>query len=310
MTSILVVGSANIDFTLTMDRLPSPGETLMADGFHQIIGGKGVNQAVASARAGGSVSMVACVGEDDYGQIIRKALHSEGIEAVHVFSAPAPSGVAVVMTAASGDNMIAVVAGANAMLLPSMLSADQFSGGSVVLCQLEMPMNTVLRASELARAAGATFILDPAPAQPLPLELLELTDWVTPNESEARTLVGQPKGELDAVAVAREIRGMGAKNVLVKLGARGSLLLGEDGNPIFIAAPAVEAIDTTAAGDSFNGAFAVALGEGANPENAARFASAASALAVTRRGASDAMPFRNEIDRLVSFNTLAASVWR
>jgi ribokinase len=298
--SILVVGSANVDYTLSVDRLPTPGETVVAGKFAQLIGGKGVNQAVAAARAGGSVAMLSCVGDDPSGQILRAALETEGIDTDYVSVVPAPSGVAVVMTAAGGDNLIAVAPGANAFLQPSMLHANQFAGKRIVLGQLEIPLEAVLQTSRLARASGCTFILDPAPARSLPAELLASVDWLTPNESEARWLLDLPSGEFDPVAAARRIRTMGVSNVIMKLGARGSLLMCNESDPIYIAAHDVAAIDTTAAGDSFNGAFAVALSEGARPEDAARFASAASALTVTRFGARDAMPYRAEIERLVS----------
>ena len=298
MASILVVGSANIDYTLAVPRLPAPGETIDAHRFDQNVGGKGVNQAVAAARAGGSVDLVACIGDDHLGQVLRSALLAEGIGVDHVSVTAAHSGVAVVITALGGDNMIAVVPGANATLEPSALKADQFAGKRIVLCQLEVPMATVLRTAEMASAAGATFILDPAPARVLPRELLTLVGWLTPNESEARFLLDQPRGEINPLIAAAQIRAMGARNVIMKLGARGSLLLCKDDDPIFVSAHAITATDTTAAGDSFNGAFAVALSEGATPLDAAQFASAASALAVTRSGACDAMPHRAEIERL------------
>jgi ribokinase len=254
--------------------------------------------------------MVTCVGDDHHGQMLRAALASEGIAVEHVSVAHAPSGVAVVMTATGGDNMIAVVPGANAMLRPEMLSADQFAGQRVVLCQLEISQAAVLRAARLARASGALFILDPAPASAMSHELPACVDWLTPNESEARFLLDSARGELDPVAAARAIRAMGVRNVILKLGSRGSLLLHEDDAPVSIAAHAVDAIDTTAAGDAFNGAFAVALAEGAPPSDAARFASAAAALAVTRRGARDSMAFRPEIERLRSLGSPAAASTR
>lgn len=298
MASILVVGSANIDYTLAVPRLPAPGETIDGHRFDRKIGGKGVNQAVAAARAGGSVDMVARIGDDDLGRALRDALVAEGIGVDHVSATATHSGVAVVLTASGGDNMIAVVPGANALLEPSALEADQFDGKRVVLCQLEIPMTTVLRTAEMARAVGATFILDPAPARTLPRELLAHVGWLTPNESEARFLLDRPGGEIDPAAAAAQLRAMGAGNVIMKLGARGSVLLCKDEDPVFISAHAVTATDTTAAGDAFNGAFAVALSEGASPLYAAQFASAAAALAVTRSGACDAMPHRAEIERL------------
>ncbi len=297
MASILVIGSANVDYTLVVPRLPGAGETINADKFERYLGGKGLNQAVAAARAGGSVDLVARIGNDDLGEALLAALVAEGIGVEDVAVSSTPSGVAVVLTAVGGDNMIIVVPGANATLHPSALDAKQFAGKRIVLCQLEIPTTTVLRAAELARAAGATFVLDPAPATLLPRELLAQVGWLTPNETEARFLLNQPHGAIDPLASAFQIQAMGVDNVVMKLGARGSLLLAKNAEPVFIPAIRVQAIDTTAAGDSFNGAFAVALIEGASPLAAARFASAAAAVAVTRIGACDAMPFRGEIDR-------------
>lgn len=299
MSDILVVGSANIDLSLGLTHLPKPGETVLASDVGQMIGGKGVNQAVAAARAGGSVAMVACVGRDGHGQTIRTALETEGIAANHVFSEDAPTGLAIVMTAL-GDNMIAVAPGTNALLRPAALESGMFTGARLVLCQFEIPLETTIKASKIAREAGAVFILDPAPALTLPDELLENVDWLTPNESEARILLKQPDGSIEPAEAAAKLIEMGARNVLLKLGSRGSLLQRSGHQPISIAAYDVDTVDTTAAGDAFNGAFAVALNEGVSGEDAARFASAASALAVTRRGAGDAMAYRSEIDRLLA----------
>lgn len=299
MAEILVIGSANMDYSLGLTHLPTPGETLLAKDFGQMIGGKGVNQAVAAARAGGSVAMVARIGEDSHGEAVRTALTDEGIATRHVSVADAPTGLAIVMTAV-GDNMIAVVPGANALLRPAMLDADMFAGVRIVLCQLEIPLETTLQAAKMARASGAVFMLDPAPAQALPNELLGHVDWLTPNESEARLLLRQPSGAIEPAAAAARLLAMGVGNVLLKLGGMGSLLQCAGHEPIFIAAHDVAAVDTTAAGDAFNGAFAVALNEGASAQDAARFASAAAAIAVTRRGARDAMPYRPQIDRLLA----------
>lgn len=298
MPDILVIGSANIDYSLGLAHLPAPGETVLAGDFSRVIGGKGANQAIAAARAGGSVTMVACVGEDGHGRTLRAALAAEGIATGHVSTADAPTGLAVVMTA-RGDNMIAVVPGANAMLQPAMLDPGMFANVRTVLCQLETPVETALQASRMARQTGGLFILDPAPACPLPSELLGNVNWLTPNESEARVLLGLPPGAIDPAAAAARLLAMGVANVLLKLGGRGSLLLQAGTGPVFIAPHEVRAIDTTAAGDAFNGAFAVALSEGASAPDAALFASAAAALAVTRRGAGAAMAFRPEIEGLL-----------
>lgn len=299
MSDILVIGSANIDLSLRLPHLPKPGETVLAVDLGQMVGGKGVNQAVAAARAGGSVAMMACVGRDSHGQTIRAALNAEGIATNHMFSEDAPTGLAVVMTA-TDDNMIAVAQGTNALLKPAALEPSMFVGAHLVLCQCEIPLETTIKASKIAREAGAVFILDPAPALTLPNELLENVDWLTPNESEARMLLNQPDGEIEPAETAAKLIRMGARNVLLKLGSRGSLLQRPGHQSVSISAYDVDPVDTTAAGDAFNGAFAVALNEGASGEDAARFASAASALAVTRRGAVDAMAYRPQIDRLLA----------
>ena len=300
MSKILVVGSANIDLVMMPERLPRPGETLLGARFASVPGGKGANQAVAAARAGGAVAFIGCVGADAHGDQLAHNLRQEGIDLSRLSRVAEPSGVACVITADGDTNMIVVASGANALLDVERIDEAAFRDARIVLAQLETPMASVVHTATLARQHGATFILDPAPAQPLPRDLLSLTDWLTPNESEAQALAGGNAAADDPVATAMLLRQQGAKGIVLKLGARGALLLPEQGDPSFHPAYDIAAVDTTAAGDAFNGAFAVALGEGADPRAAVDFAIAASAIAVTRHGAQTAMANRAEIQQFAA----------
>lgn len=292
MSDILVIGSANIDLVAFSDRLPKPGETLLGR-FHSFEGGKGANQAVAAARAGGDVGFLGRIGVDAFGARLRKSFQDNGIDTRFLAETEGSSGVAVIMSG-GGNNMIVVAPGANNALDESAVEDAHFSGVRFVLAQLETPLAGVIKAARLARASGASFILDPAPARPLPADLLSLVDWLTPNESEAQLLLGMP--ELgDPLVAAKKLKALGPKGVVLKLGEKGAVLL-EGDEPQFLAARKVEAVDTTAAGDAFNGAFAVALSEGRQPLAAVEFAMAAAAISVTRHGAQPAMASRREID--------------
>lgn len=298
MKPILVVGSANMDLVVTAPRAPLPGETLLGGGFATFRGGKGANQAVAAARLGGRVALLGRVGRDDFGTAMRGGIAADGVDVSGLVALDQPSGVALIITTAEGGNSIVVAPGANGALDAAAIDATRFAGVGFVLAQLETPLDGVQRAAELAARNGALFILDPAPARALPGELLRLVDWLTPNETEAKSLLGVT-GELEPVVAARALRQRGAKGVIMKLGSRGALLLGTDDVPQFVPSFPVVAIDSTAAGDTFNGAFAVALGEGAQPAEAARFAAAAAAISVTRRGAQNSMPSRQEVQTLL-----------
>ena len=303
MKKILVVGSANMDLVVSADRAPRLGETVLGGAFATYPGGKGANQAVAAARCGGAVAMLGCVGADPFGDALRAGLRAAGVDVSGLASVDAPSGVALIVTTAAGDNSIVVAPGANARLEASAITEDHFADAACVLAQLETPLDGVIRAAEIARARGAIFILDPAPARALPTHLLELVDWLTPNETEARSILGA-EGRFDPRAAALALQALGVRGVVIKLGARGAVLLEAGGAPQFIAPFPVETVDTTAAGDAFNGAFAVALSEGAEPVKAAQFASAAAALSVTRKGAQPSMATRKEIGRLIEDRNL------
>jgi len=296
MSDILVVGSANLDLVAFTDRLPQRGETLLG-AFHSFEGGKGGNQAVAAARAGGKVAFLGRIGLDLFGARLRKSLQDNGVDTRLLGEVEGPSGVAIIMSG-GGNNMIVVAPGANNQLTEGAIEADNFAAVRFVLAQLETPLSTIIKAARLAREKGIVFILDPAPARALPRELLTLVDWLTPNESEAAALLGL-KGLGDPLGAAKNLKALGPRGVVLKLGQAGAVLL-EDDAPVLIPAHKVEAVDTTAAGDAFNGAFAVALSEGKSPAEAVSFAAAAAAISVTRHGAQPAMASRTEIDAFLS----------
>jgi ribokinase len=300
MNKILVVGSANMDLVVAAERAPALGETVLGGAFATYPGGKGANQAVAAARCGGVVAMLGRVGDDPFGAALRAGLEDAGVDVSGLASVEAPSGVALIVTTPKGGNSIVVAPGANARLDAATVARADFTGAAYVLAQLETPLGGVVRAAEIARAHGATFILDPAPApaRPLPADLMALIDWLTPNETEARSLLGVD-GPFDPFAAALALQALGPRGVIIKLGGQGAVLLEPGAEPQLIPPFPVEAVDTTAAGDAFNGAFAVALSESAEPARAAEFASAAAALAVTRRGAQPSMATRAEIDRFL-----------
>jgi ribokinase len=299
---ILVIGSSNTDMVLEVQRLPAPGETVLGGGFSMAAGGKGANQAVAAARAGGDVSLIARVGDDAFGRQAVEGLRQEGIDLTYLVRDPdAPSGVALIFVSRKGENCIAVGPGANGRLATADIerAARAFAAAAVVVAQLETPLETVLAAATQARNAGATFVLNPAPAQPLPDALLQAVSILTPNETEAERLTGIPVDGLDgAERAARALREKGVGTVIVTMGSKGALVCRPSCTE-FVPAFSVQAIDTVAAGDTFNGALAVALGEGRPLLDAVDFANAAAAIAVTRRGAQASCPARAEIERFL-----------
>ncbi len=301
--NIIVVGSSNTDMVVKVPALPRPGETVLGGAFYTAAGGKGANQAVAAARAGGAVTFVACVGDDAFGAQAVQGFEDDGIDTAYVFKVPAaPSGVALIMVDGSGENSIAVASGANALLRPQHVeqARDVIAGAGVLLAQLETPLETVAAAIELAARHGVRVILNPAPAQVLDEAILQHVSVLTPNVSEATLLTGLPLDDdasrLDDAATALLSMGVGA--VLITLGARG-LYMAAPGIREQLPAFLVQPEDTTGAGDVFNGALAVALAEQQPLRDAARFAAAAAALSVTRRGAQPSAPRRDEIVRLL-----------
>jgi ribokinase len=308
MTAIVVVGSLNMDFVVTVEHLPAPGQTVLGRDFQMIPGGKGANQACAAARLGANsviVRMVGRVGYDVFADHLKASLSAAGVDvsAVHATRAQA-TGVALISVETSGQNSIVVASGANHALVASETEAMRsvFRGARFVLFQLESPLDTVAAALKLARAEGARTILDPAPAMPLPVELLANVDILTPNETEASLLLGLPPGRVstsNAAALARSLRERGPKAVVLKLGDQGCFYC--DGETeLFSAAFPVVARDTTAAGDTFNAALAVALAEDRGVAEALRFANASAAISVTRMGAQASVPARGEVDALLA----------
>jgi len=298
MPRIAVIGSSNTDMTVSVERLPAPGETVIGKAFSMAAGGKGANQAVAAARLGARVAFIACLGQDQFGDRALEAFRREGIDTSGIArSARASSGVALIFVDSRGENVIAVAPGANALLAPEHVhaAAGLIRSADVVLAQLEVPLEAVEAAAEAAREAGATFLLNPAPARDLPAGLLSRTAVLTPNETEAALLAGIGAGSAPPEEVARMLLGRGAQAVVMTLGARGALAVTAQ-SADFIPAPQVKAVDTTAAGDCFSAALAVGVAEGMTLVDAARFAARAAAISVTRAGAQPSLPTREEVD--------------
>jgi len=303
---IVVVGSLNADFVLGVERFPTPGETIAGREFAVIPGGKGANQAYAAARLGGRVSMVGQVGGDVHAELLKRNLAEVGVDVAHVeIDESASSGIAVITVDAQGQNQIVLIAGANGTFDVEQLmkSEEVIAQAGFVLLQLEIPLSTVERAARIGKANGALVILDPAPARRISDELLALADYVTPNETELAALTDSSFGEhlvaRDAEAKARELLSRGVRKVIVKMGAQGALLVSAEESQSWPAVP-VTPVDTTAAGDAFNAAFAVALADGRAETEAGRFATAAAALSVMRRGAQPSMPTRGEVESLLT----------
>lgn len=302
MAKIGVLGSLNVDLSVTMERFHRPGETIAGKEFHTFTGGKGGNQAVAVAKLGVPTIMAGKLGNDQNGQLYRETMRRLGIEDDAVATAEGlPSGIALIEVDAKGDNRIVVVSGANGAVDRDYVDKayDALLTCDVVLLQLEIPLDTVVYAAERMHAAGKRVILDPAPAIPLPDALLAAVDYITPNETELGILTGMETSTREQVeAAARKLLEKGASCVVAKLGARGAMLV-TDEKAVMIPGYRVAAIDTTAAGDSFNAGFAVALLECQCPTDAVRFANATAALSTTGMGAQAAMPSRAQVEALM-----------
>jgi len=311
--SILVVGSSNTDMIIKVQHIPKPGETILGGEFASAAGGKGANQAVGAARAGGAVTFIARVGQDMFGDQAVAGFVADGINVDYVArDRTSPSGVALIFVGANGENSIAVASGANARLTPADLQKAKkaFHESKVVVLQLETPLPTVAAAVALAAAAGARVILNPAPARPLPDKLLARLYLLTPNESEAELLTGVAVNDDAGVARAADaLLARGVQNVIITLGARGAFVAGKEARG-FIKGYKVKPVDTTGAGDVFNGALAVALAEGKPLLEAVRFGCAAAALSVTRLGAQTSAPVRREIRKLLASGNGSAGVSR
>jgi ribokinase len=295
---IVVVGSINMDLVARVRSIPRPGETVTGSGFETTPGGKGANQAVAASRLGFPVKMVGKVGEDVFGQALLDGLSGTGVDVWAVERVSGPSGVAQIQVADSGENSIVVVAGANGKVDSAYVdkNAELIRGAGIVLLQLEIPMETIGHVLEICAGAGVQVMLDPAPAAGLPAGAFGNVSWLTPNETEAAFYLG---GAMEPAVAARELLAKGLRGVVLKRGAEGAYVAVSAGDARWVPPFKVEAVDTVGAGDCFNGAFAVALMEGDDPWKAARFASAAAAISVTRRGAQASMPARAEVEKFL-----------
>ena len=296
---ILVVGSLNMDLVVLVETHPKPGDTVLGGDTRTIPGGKGANQAAAASKAGGDVAMLGLVGSDAYGDALREALREAGVDVGFVGTVKGPSGVALITVDAGGQNMIVVSPGANGKLDPKDFEEGMLDGAALVMMQLEIPLGTVQSVAEAAAARGVPLLLNPAPARHLADELLQKIKYLVVNEGEAALLSGSGVTDAEsALAAAQSLRKRGADTVVVTLGARGLVWSGGDGEEV-LDAHNVKAIDTTAAGDAFCGAFAVALAEERGLELSLRFANAAGALATTKEGAQPSLPTRGEIEALL-----------
>jgi ribokinase len=305
MPKIVVVGSANTDMVVKTPRIPGPGETVIGGDFMMAAGGKGANQAVAAARLGAHVTFVACLGDDIFGDQAIAGYQREGIDTSFIVRAPnVASGVALIIVDARGENSIAVASGANAQLSPADVerARREISHADALLVQLEVPPETVRRAIEIAHRAGVLVILNPAPAQVMDTDLLRQVNVATPNEHEICVVVGEQDSEQ---AISAMLAG-GTKTVLVTIGDEGVIwAYGQSRRRV----PAfrVQAVDTTAAGDAFNGGLACALSRGQTMGDAVRYANAVAALSVTRMGAQPSLPTAAEVDTFLALNATSPS---
>jgi ribokinase len=294
---IVVVGSYATGLTMKVDRLPCSGETLLASGYRVDYGGKGSNQAVGCARLGARVSFVAKIGKDGFGDSALNLYREEGVNTAHVIrTADAPTGVGfIIVEAASGHNCITIDPGANELLSAAEVAKAEFTGSRAVLTQLEIPVAAAEAAMAHGRESSAITILNPAPVRPLPAEVLKLIDVLTPNESEAKVLLGEkPDSSLKPEEIAKRLISLGVKNVVMTLGEQGALLVTSEG-AFRVPAIRVKAVDTTGAGDAFNAGLAVSLASGTTLEEAVRFAVVTGGLAVTKEGVIPSLPRLAEV---------------
>lgn len=300
MADILVIGSLNADLVVRAPHFPLPGETISGSDLHIIPGGKGANQAVAAARQGASVAMLGRVGQDGFGQFLLESLKSNLVDVTHVRADDSATGTAIIVVDANGQNSIVLSVGANGKVSPADVdNASGFTPG-LILLQLEIPILTVLHAARVAHQRGIRVILNPAPAQFLPDELISLVDFIIPNETELSLLTGIEVNDIpSAEQAAQTLLARGAKHVIVTLGSKGALVV--SGKQVTqVDTFTVEAIDTTAAGDAFIGGFASALLGGLEIEKAVKYANACGALAATKFGAQPSLPTREETEKFGS----------
>jgi ribokinase len=297
MSKIVVVGSANADLMIAMPELPKPGETVRGHDFRVAPGGKGANQATAAARLGGNVSFIGSIGDDDFGRSLKLSLLDSGVDTSRLHVRPSSTGVALVLSETSGENSIAIAAGANDLLLPADIdaAAEEIAEASIVVCQFESPVATIEHLVELAKKLGVPVLLNPAPARPLTDAMLNGIRFLVPNRHELASLTGLPTGGLPDVETAvKTLLARGVQTVITTLGREGVLRATLDGARM-IAAPVVQAVDTTGAGDTFVGAFAAEWCRTSDVDAAIIFAQRAAAYSVTGRGAQASMPWLSDL---------------
>ncbi|RAU48812.1 ribokinase [Pseudocitrobacter sp. RIT415] len=300
---LVVLGSINADHILNLDSFPTPGETVTGNQYQVAFGGKGANQAVAAGRSGANIAFIACTGEDDIGERVRQQLANDRIDVAPVSVVAGEStGVALIFVNGEGENVIGIHAGANAALSPALVEAQKarIAQADALLMQLESPLESVMLAAKIAHQHQTQVILNPAPARELSDELLALVDIITPNETEAEKLTGiRVENDDDAAKAAQALHSKGIDTVIITLGSRG-VWASVKGEGQRVPGFKVQAIDTIAAGDTFNGALITALLEDKPLNEAIRFAHAAAAIAVTRKGAQPSVPWREEIDEFLN----------
>ncbi|MDM5113954.1 ribokinase [Aeromonas salmonicida] len=306
MNRLVVLGSVNADHVLRVPHFPRPGETLTGHSYQVVPGGKGANQAVAAARLGAPVSFIARIGDDAIGQQMRQGFEQDGIDVSAVeLDETLPTGIAIIYVSDEGENSIGISAEANGALSPAMVKRHEamIADAHTLLLQLEVPLESVFEAAKLARSHGTRVVLNPAPARPLPAELLALVDLITPNQTEAELLTGvKVSDEASAAQAAARFHQMGISDVMITLGSQGVYCSNAKQRQL-IPGFRVEAVDTTAAGDTFNGALLAAELAGADFNAAVRFAHGAAALSVTKFGAQSSIPSKVEVDAFLLAQT-------
>lgn len=304
---VLIIGSSNMDFNIYLDRLPQPGETITGGKFKQYLGGKGANQAVACKRSGSETIFIGKIGTDIFGEQMISQLIKEGIDTSHIFRDPnESSGIAFIVIDKHGENIISVAPGANFNLTPEDVRKKEniIKNASVLIVQMEIPIETILEIFEIANTGKVIKILNPAPLKPIPLEILKKLDLIIPNEGELfrlnsllklKPLSDDPKKKI--LQASKNISELGVKNIITTLGPKGAVIYQIEEN-FFMKLPAfkVKAIDTVGAGDCFNGVLASKLSQGENLINSVKYAISAASIAVTKTGAQESMPFKNEIE--------------
>lgn len=294
---IVVIGSSNTDMTVVADRLPVPGETVLGGKFAMGQGGKGANQAVAAQRLGGDVTFICKLGRDIFGENAIKEYQKDGMDTSKVMYSDQPSGVALISVDTHAENCIVVASGANGDITVEDIEANRkdIEEASILLLQLEIPVEAVVRAAKIGHEAGVYVVLNPAPACDLPEEIYQYLSLIIPNQTEIALMTGiEANDEEGAAEAVKALQSKGTKDVIVTMGSKGSMVYHE-GQATFVPSKKVNAVDTTAAGDTYCGGLCVALSEGKNIIEAAQFATASSALTVQKRGAQDSIPYRKDI---------------